>query len=336
MGSPPSGTSPIHPGPASALDVGRVGSLSRGSASLGSGEFGSLPYPGLRAGAPGRQGYERGSVPDLSSSGSRDVALAEYDGAVYAPGTMAAQCSILRTVIRLLEFWGLPLLPLSRHVVRCLGASLKAGKYRSASQYLSAAKQAAERNDQILPPSVLWALRDAKRACERGLGPPHKVEGIPMDMLAALPDGDAPWAAGGPMAPKRAIIAGAWWLCRETELSNARACLTAFSGSPDNLVAAWCLPVSKADQGAYGQERKHGCTCNAGRFGRMCPAHTLWRQRAALRGWFPSRHDAAGVPFVSLQLFLGAGGNPRTQDSIAVTIRAVAAHLGLPPRSTDG
>ena len=244
-----------QPSLASPCAHSRLGATQSGiSAPLHAVSSGVLPpaYPGLRAGAPGRQAYQRGCCPDLNDPAARDTALEEHDNAIYAPGTLATQASLLNTIRKLLNFWEVPLLPLTVRTVRLLGASLKAGRYRSAAQYLSAAKQAAERADQTLSPSILSALRDARRSCTRGLGPAHKAEGLPFARLHELPDDPNPWAQGGPRAPKRALIAGSWWMTRETELANARAALVAFAGDQSQLVAAWCLSVSKAGQEALG------------------------------------------------------------------------------------
>ena len=55
----------------------------------------------------------------------------------------SAQASIaprISTAKQLLADWGLELVPISVDVVIALAASLKAGKYRSAALYISAAK----------------------------------------------------------------------------------------------------------------------------------------------------------------------------------------------------
>ena len=109
-----------------------------------------------------------------------------------------------------------------------------------------------------------------------------------------------------------------------------------FSGDPINLVAAWSLPVSKTGLEALGHVRRHGCSCGGGQFTRMCPAHTLWRQRAALRAWFPDRHTPDGTPHPDLPLFPDAHGNACTKQGMVDTVRAAAHYLGLPPCAPDG
>ena len=327
--SPSSPNPPRDSGPTAATRFGGV---------TAAGDSGDVPpaLPGLRAGAPGRQAYRRGSLPNLAEEEAREAALEEFERAVYAQGTLDTHESLLNTAQKLLDFWQAPLLPLTVRTVRRLGAGLKAGGYRSAPAYLSVVRQAAERAGQVLTPDVELALKDARRACLRGVGPAHRVEGLPLARLHELPDDPAPWAIGGPRAPKRAIILGSWWLTREIELANARAAHVQFAGDPIDLIAAWALPVSKADQEARGRERRHGCTCGRGQFAAMCPAHLMWRHRAALRAWFPERHSSGGVPLVDLPLFPDAAGNPCTKQGMVDTVARAAALLGLPLRTPDG
>ena len=60
------------------------------------------------------------------------------------------------------------------------------------------------------------------------LGPPHKMRVIPVELLQRLPRAADPPHPRGPLAPRRALIAGSWWLTREVELATARAALIRF------------------------------------------------------------------------------------------------------------
>ena len=137
-----------------------------------------------------------------------------------------------------------------------LAAVLKRGSYASAAQYLSEYKLEAERQGQIMGGPELRALKDCKRSCERGMGQPMRVLAFPFSRLGELPGGTAPWAPGGPLSPRNAIVAGSCFLTREVELSTARACLVEIQLKP-SLHVTWCLPVSKTDQQALGGRRTH-------------------------------------------------------------------------------
>ena len=299
--------------------------------------LGSEALVPLREGAPARVAYSRGSIPNLSTDLARESALAIFDRAVYADSASGPNASRLRTCEKIFALWGDPLFLLTQQKVRKLGASLKAGGYRSASAYLSIVRVEACRAGQSIDSMLAQAFTDARRSCERGLGPSRKVAGLPLTRLGLLPPQNTPWNAGGPASPQRALVAGTWWLTREVELSTARAKHVLFSRSEDGkLAATWHLPVSKADPGALGVERTHGCCCEQHPLCSVCPAHTLWYQRAFLRSRFRGRHDAEGLPDATLPLFPDLGGEPCSRQAMVETIRAAARHLSLPAVSAGG
>ena len=81
--------------------------------------------------------------------------------------------------------------PLTVEKVYALGASLRWHRYRSAKQYLSTAAAQAEREcPHIGPePGVARALKDVRRACERGLGKSQGFAGaLPFESFGDLPE----------------------------------------------------------------------------------------------------------------------------------------------------
>ena len=242
---------------------------------------------------------------------------------------------MLATVSKMLALWNYELFPLTQAKVIALGATLKAGRYRSGAMYLSKARAECERLGQNIGSAIVRTIKDTIRSCERGLGPARKTCGLPMNRLRELPDGDDPWSPGGPMAPKRTLIAGAWWLTREIELSTARASLVSIWGSSGSRKVSWCLPASKTDTQAMGVERTHGCCCGNGCFGDICPVHTLELQRSTLKDWFPSQHLPNGGPNSDLPLFPNEDGSPCTKQAIVESIQKAAEFLGLPKVSAD-
>eukprot|EP00973_Karenia_brevis_P000875 120867-Karenia_brevis.AAC.1 len=131
--------------------------------------------------------------------------------------------------------WGMNLAPLTVEKVFALGATLKAGGYRSAALHFSAARVECERKDQFVSASVQRAITDSIRSCERGMGPAKKASSSPMDRFSELPEGAAPWVNGGPVGPKHAVICGSWWMLREAELSCTRASSLQFVGDGRRL-----------------------------------------------------------------------------------------------------
>ena len=93
------------------------------------------------------------------------------------------------------------LLPVTPDKVRIIGASLKKGKYISASSYLSANRVEAEREGYEISGPVERALKDYRRAAERGLGGPVKSRALPFESLYKLSGSRKPWVKGGLFVP---------------------------------------------------------------------------------------------------------------------------------------
>ena len=112
------------------------------------------------------------------------------------------------------------------------------------------------------------------------------------------------------MNPRAAMLVGAWWLCREIELSNLRSQLAEFSGEGDPLVATLHLPASKSDQLALGTARSLRCTCPPGATSsqRMsCPVHVLAEHLLFLEARFPDKF-VVGAEDMGFPLFPSAEG----------------------------
>ena len=179
-------------------------------------------------------------------------------------------------------------------------------------------------------------MRDAVRSCTRGLGPPLRPLALPLHRLGELPLGSDPWAPGGPIGPRSLIIAGAWFLMRELELSTTRAILATITidASSHEEVVTWHLPASKNDQSALGAARTHGHCCS-GSSPSACPVCAVKAQHELLRARFPHRCREGGFD-EDLPLFPTASGGVAEKTAVAETISAAAGHLGCPLVSPDG
>ena len=241
----------------------------------------------------------------------------------------------LSTITSALGKWGLQLLPPSEEKVIALGSALKAGHYRSAQAYLTLYRGHAERSGYAISGPLQRAFRDANRSCVRGLGGPVRARALPLDRLSSLPGGPQPWCEGGPIHPRNAIVAGAWFLTREVELSTARAAMVEIVALPNSTPkVTWHLPASKADPEALGTSRTHGCSCE-GAVSRGCPVHAIWDQVIALRKTFPGRWSSSRGFDWSLPLFPTRDGAVVDKEAMSDTIRAAAVHLGVPLSSPD-
>eukprot|EP00435_Cladocopium_sp_Y103_P053688 s1791_g17.t1 len=99
--------------------------------------------------------------------------------------------------------------------------ALKAAGYRSAEQYLEAAKAIHIASGNIWSEQLAQARRVAIRSCRRNLGSPKQAGGLPLPRLGDLVHLREPLAKGGPVWPVRATIVISWWLLREIEAAHA-------------------------------------------------------------------------------------------------------------------
>ena len=101
-------------------------------------ELGALPS--LRPGGPSRVSKTRGDIKFLNSDQGRCLALHEFEKGVLARSTLNTKLAHRRTIRRMLALWNFTPMPITVERVRCLGAALKYGKYRAATQYPSTYK----------------------------------------------------------------------------------------------------------------------------------------------------------------------------------------------------
>ena len=206
-----------------------------------------VALPGLRADAPGRLDRRFLGLPQVLDEATRVAALEALDRDILAATTNRTTAARLRTIHSALGFWG-SLCGLRPHTsFKALAATLKMGRYASAPIYLTVYRVEAERRFS-LDALAARSIKDYTRSCLRGLGEPSRPRPLPFDSLSSLPGGREPWVSSGPVNPRAAIMTGAWWLCREIELSNQRASMVEFVGSGSSLRAALHLPASKTDQ----------------------------------------------------------------------------------------
>ena len=270
------------------------------------------------------------------SEAERAAALGALDADVLAVSTQRTNAARLRTIESALSLWGIPLWPPTPVSWKALAATLKMGGYSSAAIYFSTYRTTAERMGYVLDDFAVRSIKDYTRSCLRGLGGPVRARPLPLDRLAELPPSRDAWVSGGPINPRAAISIGAWWLCREIELANARAFLVEFAGTGQRLVASLHLPASKSDQLALGVARSLQCCCSSGAHGRAgCPVHLLVDHLLYLQAIFPSRW-ADGVADVSLPLFPTAAGKVVSKNAMQDNILEAARLLGVPHAAPDG
>ena len=228
---------------------------------------GDWEFPPARPTAPGRKVYRRGSVRGVRSLCDNPVGIAkareEYEDDKFAK-------SAVETVRSRLAWWRkrarehkVSPYPVTVEHLKLMGSLLKKAGYRSAGAYLSAVKNQHIWLGNNWSDALDLELREGKRACERGIGPPRKCGALDMQKLADLAVGRDPLCAGGPIFPREGTLCGAWWAMREVELSTARCMQVTFLGGEGCGRCVFDLPVTKTDPQALGKKRTHACACSA-------------------------------------------------------------------------
>ena len=244
--------------------------------------------------------------------------------------------SRLKTIGKMLALWGLSPWPPTPTTWKALASTLKHCGYSSAHVYLSTYRSECERRGFSLNATLLRSVADYNRSCLRGLGAPARPSALPLLRLCELPLQLEPLVQDGPMNTRAAMMVGAWWLCREVELSTARARLVVFErlGS-GKLKATLHLPASKTDLRAEGVSRSLLCSCSPSSSPSSCVVHVLLQHVGVLRREFLDRWTAEGPEF-DLPLFPTMEGEVVTKHAMAECVREAGRQLGVPVASPDG
>ena len=299
--------------------------------------------PGLREDAPGRRAVVRAQLPNVLSQPDKEAAVRDLEADVLSASTSRSHQARLRTIDRIMVLWGLKAWPPTLVTWKALASTLKLAGYASAPLYLSAYRSESERRGFSLTSTMLRNIADYNRSCLRGLGAPARPKALPLLQLYRLPRRLAPFAPGGPLNSRAAIMCGAWWMCREIELSTARARLLEFeTGNEGKIKATLHLPASKTDLKACGVARSLMCSCSSSATSSSssspspeCVVHALLEHAVMLRRRFPGRWSEDG-PDWDLPLFPDELGEVVTKHSMAEAIREAGRMLGVSVSSPDG
>ena len=198
----------------------------------------------------------------LASRQSVGRALAELDGDTYANSSVAPRNSRWKTLVTLASGAGdaFKVLPLTRSKLRLLGASLKAGSYKSGAEYLRVAKarhlQAGHCWDTVLQAT----LADVSRSMTRGVGAPERAMAFGLVELAHLGRGRKGAHTEGPVNPVAVGICMALWLLRGLEAASLLGEQASISSKRD--YATLNLGPTKSDVRGKGCLRTLACACD--------------------------------------------------------------------------
>ena len=143
---------------------------------------------------------------------------------------------------------------LTPNLVYTVVGVLKAADYRSAANYLEAAKRRHVQAGHPWTDQLRQACKMAIRSAKRDLGPSKQAEPIQLAVMASLRVREAS-DVEGPLAPGRACLLASWWFLREIEASHAKMSHVRVDWSKKQVDLQ--LPNSKTDQLALGTSRSH-------------------------------------------------------------------------------
>eukprot|EP00435_Cladocopium_sp_Y103_P044529 s39_g12.t1 len=200
---------------------------------------------------------------------------------------------------------------------------LKAADYRSAANYLEAAKRKHIEAGFAMTDQLRQACRMAIRSARRDMGPSKQAEPMPLASIAAIRVREAQ-DPEGPLVPGRSCLLASWWLLREIEASHAKISHIRLDWSMKR--AEFHLPNSKTDLLALGTSRAHSCSCQVSDQ-YMCPFHLIAAQVAF----------ASTAPNNTAEwLFPTSSGGKPTKQGWVKTFTEVARMIGLPTHWDNG
>lgn len=204
----------------------------------------------------------------LASAGSdaaRKAALENLDEDVFASSSSAPRASLWKTWEKINKAWAgddEPL-PLTVDRIKGIASMFKAGRYRSAANYISRAVEEHVRHGYDWTPALAQTRRGAVRAITRGMGPPRQSAPLPLESFMEFPNEFRPPAgpaySGWLLNARDMVVLASLWMLREIEVAFARAGDVELSSC--GKLVTWRLPVSKTDPQALGKRRTLGCTC---------------------------------------------------------------------------
>ena len=257
----------------------------------------------------------------------RKRSLEDLERDVVANSTKPSQDSRVRSFLALCTAWEVPAFPLTPECVKAVGASLKAGAYRSPQLYFQAAiNHQIRRYGLPVEPYIRAIIKDVNRSIKRGLGPARLKAGFNVYAVATLVDQDDTEPFSFQRLPHVAdfILLGAWFMMRELEMSSARDSYLRLDGNEVTMM----IPLHKTSIQTSLTSRTLTCACSV-QMSPLCPWHSAERHLVRL-----SQHPAkrAGAYF---PLFPGDDGEVVSKYKTNVHLRAALSTAGITTTMQD-
>ena len=254
----------------------------------------------------------------LPNHRQRSLQLLEQD--VLARSTNPASEARVRTYLAICRAWEVPGFPLDGHNIRCFGASLKAGGYRSAAVYFQAICGHQQRVLKTpIPAIVKHDIRDCVRSIRRGLGESKLKDafnGLSLGNMAFSND-EEPFSFLNVAHCRDMALIGLWFMLRESEMASARACDLRLQGTEVCL----SIPLHKTDHKGRFTERSLTCSCSA-RIHGMCVWHSTERHLLRLEAHYQ------GATQRQMPLFPDEDGRTASKQVFIEAIRRVIGATG--------
>ena len=254
----------------------------------------------------------------LPNQRQRSLQLLDQD--VLAKSTNPAVEARVRTYMAICRAWEIAGFPLDGNNIRCFGASLKAGGYRSAAVYFQAICGHQQRVLKTPVPAIVkLGIRDCIRSIQRGLGESKLKDAFNGLLLGGIqPTSDEePFSFDNISHCRDMAMIGLWFMLRESEMASARACDIRLDGNEVCL----SIPIHKTDQRGRYTERSLTCSCTVKIHG-MCVWHSAERHLVRLEAL------VNGGSRQHLPLFPDSDGRTASKSTFIEAVRRVIARTG--------
>lgn len=153
------------------------------------------------------------------------------------------------------QAWQLLPVPLTEELILKVGASFKAGQYRSPQNYFSRALQEQRSMTKNNPSYFLQQLiKNTIRSITRGMGPTPFKDAFEIELLCRI----CPY--NFPTGQTDATLICCWWLLRGIEAAAATTLHVWHQTTATEQTTFRTLPVQKTDTAGACVARGHSCT----------------------------------------------------------------------------
>ena len=260
---------------------------------------------------------------DRTITNDEDQLIIDLENDMYAHSSKKPREALWKTWCVMASAWNLPPVPLTEELILKVGASFKAGQYRSPQNYFSRAVQEHRSLTKANPSYFLQQLiKNTTRSIVRGMGPTPFKDSFEVELLCRicpynLPTGQETWLED-PAAKIDATLICCWWLLRGIEAAAATTLHVWHQTTATEKTTLLTLPVQKTDSAGACVARGHSCICLSARhFQRICPHHAMKRHLDRMLRRFPAQYRLPqGMPLIP-----NASGHTISQDQLIQIFR---------------